>query len=263
MNHDQERRRTQHTTNHVLSIEHLSKAFEGNLIFNDVSFAIEEGELSSIIGPNGAGKTTLFNLITGYYLADEGQVLLRGKNIAGMQPHDIVRLGMARAFQRTNIFPRMTVMENVVTTVISRQKGNFNMVTPVSNLKAVHKRAYEILESVELAEMAHRQSGTLAHGNQKRLDIAIALALDPALLLLDEPTQGMSPDERWQTVDLVKQLWKNLNITMVFIEHDMDIVFGISQKVRVLCYKKLLAEGTPSEISANSQVIEAYLGEEV
>ncbi|MEW6347628.1 MAG: ABC transporter ATP-binding protein [Thermodesulfobacteriota bacterium] len=250
-------------TNHVLKIENLSKSFEGAQVFNDVSFAVEEGELSSIIGPNGAGKTTLFNLITGYYVPDQGQVILRGLNIAGMQPYDIVRLGMARAFQRTNIFPRMTVLENVVTTVISRQKGNLNMATPVRNLNQVHKRAYEILESVELTDMAHRQSGTLAHGNQKRLDIAVALALEPTLLLLDEPTQGMSPDERWQTVDLVKQLWETLKITMVFIEHDMDIVFGISQKVRVLCYKTLLAEGTPAEISANREVIEAYLGEEV
>lgn len=249
--------------NHVLRIEHLSKSFDGNQVFNDVNFAVEEGELSSIIGPNGAGKTTLFNLITGYHVPDSGRIMLRDRNVAGMQPHEIVRLGMARAFQRTNIFPRMTVLENVVATVITRQKMNLNMIADVRNLKSVHKRAYEILESVELADFAHRQSGTLAHGNQKRLDIAVALALDPALLLLDEPTQGMSPDERRQTVELVKQLWQDLKITMVFIEHDMDIVFGISQKVRVLCYKTLLAEGTPAEISANRQVIEAYLGEEV
>lgn len=250
-------------TNHVLRIEHLSKGFEGNQVFDDVSFAIVEGELSSIIGPNGAGKTTLFNLITGYHVPDQGKVFLRDLNIVGMQPYDIVRLGMARAFQRTNIFPRMTVLENVVAPVISRKRGSLNMVNPVTSLKAERGRAFEILESVELADMANRQSGTLAHGNQKRLDIAVALALDPTLLLLDEPTQGMSPEERWKIVDLVKRLWQELKITMVFIEHDMDIVFGISQKVRVLCYKTLLAEGTPAEISANREVIEAYLGEEV
>lgn len=248
---------------YALRIEHLSKSFEGSQVFNDVSFAIEEGELSSIIGPNGAGKTTLFNLITGYHVPNQGKILFRGQNIAGQQPYDIVRLGMARAFQRTNIFPRMTVLENVVISVISRNRGNLDMVKPVDDLKEARSRAFEILESVELADMAHRQSGILAHGNQKRLDIAVALALEPTLLLLDEPTQGMSPDERWQTVNLVKQLWEHLKITMVFIEHDMDIVFGISQKVRVLCYKTLLAEGTPAEISSNRQVIEAYLGEEV
>jgi branched-chain amino acid transport system ATP-binding protein len=247
----------------ILKIENLSKSFEGAQVFNEVSFAIEEGELSSIIGPNGAGKTTLFNLITGYYVPDSGRVLFKGINVAGMQPYDIVRLGMARAFQRTNIFPRMSVLENVVTSVITRRGGNLNMFTPVSKLKSVYDRAYEILDSVGLTAMAHQQSGILAHGNQKRLDIAVALALEPTLLLLDEPTAGMSPEERWHTVDLVKRLWENLKITMLFIEHDMDIVFGISQRVRVLCYKTLLAEGTPREISANQHVIEAYLGEEV
>jgi branched-chain amino acid transport system ATP-binding protein len=247
----------------ILRIEHLSKSFEGNQVFKDVNFAIPEGELSSIIGPNGAGKTTLFNLITGYHVPDQGRILFKGEDIAGREPFDVVRLGIARAFQRTNIFPRMTVLENVVTTLITRDRGNLNLIRPYTKLRSVHTRAYQLLESVGLVEMAQRQSGTLAHGNQKRLDIAVALALDPTLLLLDEPTAGMSPEERWHTVDLVKQLWESLKITMLFIEHDMDIVFGISQKVRVLCYKTILAEGTPAEISSNHQVIEAYLGEEV
>ncbi|MCA1959877.1 MAG: ABC transporter ATP-binding protein [Desulfomonile sp.] len=247
----------------ILRIENLSKSFEGTQVFNNISFVIEKGELSSIIGPNGAGKTTLFNLITGYHIPDQGRVIFKGQDIAGIQPHRIVRLGIARAFQRTNIFPKMTVLENVVAAVISRQRRNLNLVSPFRNNKAAEERAYEILENVELADMAHRQSGILAHGNQKRLDIAVALALDPELLLLDEPTAGMSPEERKHTVQLVKRLWETLHITMVFIEHDMDIVFGISQKVRVLCYRTILAEGTPAEISANEQVIEAYLGEEV
>jgi branched-chain amino acid transport system ATP-binding protein len=180
-----------------------------------------------------------------------------------MQPFDIVRLGIARAFQITNIFPKLSVLENVVATVITHQKGNLNFVTPTTKLKSVYDRANQILEDVGLADRAHRQSGTLAHGNQKILDIAVALAMEPKLLLLDEPTAGMSPEERWQTVELIQKLWKQLNITMVFIEHDMDIVFGISQKVRVLCYGTMLAEGTPEQISKNEKVIEAYLGEEV
>jgi branched-chain amino acid transport system ATP-binding protein len=247
----------------VLRIENLSKSFEGNQVFNDISFAVPKGELSAIIGPNGAGKTTLFNLITGHLIPDKGRVIFKEKDISGMQPFDIVRLGMARAFQITNIFPRMSVLENVVTTIITKDNGNLNMITAVSKLKAVHERAYQVLENVGLEDLAHRQSGTLAHGNQKRLDMAVALALEPELLLLDEPMAGMSPEERWQMVDLVKRLWERLKITMVFIEHDMDMVFGISQRVRVLCYKTLLAEGTPQEISSNPQVIEAYLGEEV
>jgi len=250
-------------TDYILRIENLSKSFEGNQIFNDVNFAVSRGELSAIIGPNGAGKTTLFNLITGYHIPDTGRVIFKEKEVSGMEPFDIVRLGMARAFQITNIFPRMTVLENLITTIITKNNSNLNMVTAVSKLKDVRERAYQVLESVGLVDLANRQSGTLAHGNQKRLDIAVALALEPELLLLDEPMAGMSPEERWQTVELVKQLWERLKITMVFIEHDMDMVFGVSQKVRVLCYKTLLAEGTPQEISSNPQVIEAYLGEEV
>jgi branched-chain amino acid transport system ATP-binding protein len=250
-------------TEPILRIENLSKSFEGTQVFNNISFHVEERELSAIIGPNGAGKTTLFNLMTGYHIPNTGRILFKNKNIVGMHPFEIVRLGIARAFQRTNIFPRMSVLENVVTSVVSRKKGNFSMVTPSRNLKDVHERSYELLESVRLSDMAHQQSGTLAHGNQKRLDIAVALALEPELLLLDEPTAGMSPEERWQTVELVQHLWESLDVTMLFIEHDMDIVFGISKKVRVLCYRTILAEGTPEEISANHQVIEAYLGEEV
>lgn len=247
----------------ILRIENLYKSFNGHSVISDVSFSVLEGELSSIIGPNGAGKTTLFNLITGYHLPDKGRILFEGKNLVGMQPFHIVRRGIGRAFQITNIFPKLSVLENIVATVITHQRGNLNIVTPTRKLKAVYERAYEVLESVGLAEMAYQQSGTLAHGNQKRLDIAVALALEPKLLLLDEPTAGMSPEERWQTVELVQELWERMRITMVFIEHDMDIVFGISQKIRVLCYGDLLAEGNPEEISANVQVIEAYLGEEI
>lgn len=247
----------------ILKIESLTKSFNGNTVICDVSFSIPQGELSSIIGPNGAGKTTLFNLITGYLIPNRGGIVFQGKEISGMQPFNIVRLGIARAFQITNIFPRLSALENVVATIITHQKGNLNIVKPIRKLKAVYEKAYEVLENVGLHEMADKQSGTLAHGNQKRLDIAVALALEPKLLLLDEPTAGMSPEERWQTVELIQKLWKQLNITMVFIEHDMDIVFSISQKVRVLCYGSMLADGSPEEISKNEQVIEAYLGEEV
>jgi branched-chain amino acid transport system ATP-binding protein len=247
----------------ILKIDNLTKSFNGHTVISDISLSIEQGELSAIIGPNGAGKTTFFNLITGYHLANSGQIYFEGKSIGGMQPFDIVRLGISRAFQITNIFPKLSVLENIVATVITHRKANLNLVTPIVKLQSVYDRAYQILEDVGLADRAHRQSGTLAHGNQKILDIAVALAMEPKLLLLDEPTAGMSPEERWQTVELIQKLWQQLNITMVFIEHDMDIVFGISQKVRVLCYGTMLAEGTPGEISSNDKVIEAYLGEEV
>jgi branched-chain amino acid transport system ATP-binding protein len=247
----------------ILQVKDLSKAFNGNMVIHKVHFSITERELSAIIGPNGAGKTTLFNLITGYHLPDRGKILFRGKEIVGMQPYDIVRLGIARAFQRTNIFPRLTVLDNIVSTIITSQRRNLDFFRPVSGRRGVHEKALEILESVGLADLAHQQSGMLAHGNQKRLDIAVALALEPKLLLLDEPTAGMSPEERWRIVKLIQRLWDQLKITMVFIEHDMDIVFGISQKIRVLCYGSLIAEGSPEEISKNERVIEAYLGEEI
>ena len=247
----------------ILRIEDLGKSFDGNTIMNHINFFLPQGELSAIIGPNGAGKTTLFNLITGYHLPDSGRILFEGRNIAGKHPYEIVRLGIGRAFQRTNIFPRLSVLENMVATVISFKKGSLNMVAPVSKLKKVEARALEILSDMGLADIADRQSGTLPHGDQKRLDIAMAIALEPKLLLLDEPTAGISPEERWRTIDLVHDLWERLKITMLFIEHDMDIVFKISQKIRVLCYGSLLAEGTPEEISRNEKVIEAYLGEEV
>ncbi len=250
-------------TDNILEIKNLFKSFDGNTVISNINLSVLDGELSSIIGPNGAGKTTLFNLITGYHLADSGGIYFQGRDITGMQPYAIVRQGIGRSFQITNIFPKLSVLENIVATIITHRRKNLNIITPTSKLKVVHEKAYEMLERVGMVDMAHLQCGTLAHGNQKRLDIAVALALQPKLLLLDEPTAGMSPEERWQTVELIQSLWKQLGITMLFIEHDMDIVFGISQKVTVLGYGVMLAAGTPEEISRNEKVIEAYLGEEV
>ncbi|MEW6261990.1 MAG: ABC transporter ATP-binding protein [Thermodesulfobacteriota bacterium] len=247
----------------ILKVENLFKSFNGNAVLNGVNFTVAEGELSSIIGPNGAGKTTLFNLITGLHMPDQGRIYFQDRNIAGRQPYDVVRLGIAKAFQITSIFPRLSVLDNLMATLVAHHQRNLNLITPVAGLKDLRGRAFEILESVGLADQAQQQSGILAHGNQKRLDMALALALEPTLLLLDEPTAGMSPEERRETVKLVQKLWEQLKITMLFIEHDMDIVFGISQKVRVLCYGILIAEGPPAEISRNEKVIEVYLGEEI
>jgi len=245
----------------ILEVDNLYKSFARCAVLNGVSFQIPEGEISSVIGPNGAGKTTLFNVITGLHAPSKGSISFNGRNIAGLKPWQIVPLGIAKAFQITSIFPRLTVWENILGAVITHRRKNQDMITPLSKLPSIHERAEELLDSVGLTDYTDTLSGTLAHGNQKRLDIALALALSPKLLLLDEPTAGMSPEERAEVVTLIKNLWEQLDITMLFIEHDMDIVFGISQTVRVLCYGVVIAEGTPDEISRNTEVIKVYLGE--
>jgi branched-chain amino acid transport system ATP-binding protein len=247
----------------ILQTENLKKAFGGLQAVNRVNLTIAKGELSSIIGPNGAGKTTLFNLITGYLPADSGKIIFKGENIFGLPHYKIVRKGIGRSFQKTTIFPSLTLFENVRAAILSHKKKNFKFFTDSNSLEDVNEATFQILESLNLPDKAHLTSSTLAHGDQKLLDIGIALALEPDLLLLDEPTSGMSPEERWNTVAMIQKLWKTRNMTVVFIEHDMDMVFSISQQIRVLHYGEIIAEGQPEEISHNRAVIEAYLGEEM
>jgi branched-chain amino acid transport system ATP-binding protein len=247
----------------VLEIKGLNKAFGGLQAINDIDMAIEEGELSAIIGPNGAGKTTLFNLITGHLPADSGKIFYKGKDILGLRHYQIVRMGIGRAFQRTNIFPNLSVFKNVQVALISYQRKNFKFLKSAIEFQDLNEATYGILGGVNLTDKANIPSSTLAHGDQKLLDIAVALALEPDLLLLDEPTSGMSSEERRNTVEMIRTLWEKRDITLVFIEHDMDVVFSISQKIRVLHHGELIAEGIPEAISKNELVIEAYLGEEV
>lgn len=247
----------------VLVLDKLNKAFGGLRVTNEVSFTVMPGDIAAIIGPNGAGKTTLFNQITGHLIPDSGRVLFLGQDVTGMPPQAIVARGMGRAFQVTSIFPEETVLENVRISCLARRNEARRPFRNVSLFKEATDQAYEILQSIGLEQQAQRPAYELAHGDQKLLDIGIALGLEPTLLLLDEPTSGMSPEERQLTRDLIVRLWKEFNLTMVFIEHDMDTVFGIAQIVRVLHLGQLLAEGTPDEIRNNPEVITAYLGEEV
>lgn len=244
----------------LLEVRGLNKNFSGLQAIRELSFIVEEGELSSIIGPNGAGKTTLFNLIVGRYRPDSGEVIFRGKQIQRWPVQRVANLGIVRAFQRCNIFPELTAFENVRVAVVSRQRKSFSFFRNVAGMVEVNDQVFNILEMIGLEGKAEHIGGTLAHGDQKLLDIGIALALESKLLLLDEPMAGMSPEERRKMVQLIHKLWDDLKITLVFIEHDMDMVFSISQKIRVLSYGLLLAEGTPEEISNDPQVIEAYLG---
>ena len=227
---------------------------------NDVSFEIVEGELSSIIGPNGAGKTTLFNLLTGHLRPEIGGIFFKEKEITGLSPHEICRKGIGRSFQRTNIFPRLTVFDNVQVAVMSWQRKSGNIFLRAQ--KMLREETDQVLESVGLEDKKDMTAGLLAHGDQRRLEIGIALGSFPELLLLDEPTAGMSPEESDRTVDLIQRLAREKGLTLLFIEHDMNVVFRISEKIRVMHMGEIIAEGTPEEVRANEQVQRIYLAED-
>jgi branched-chain amino acid transport system ATP-binding protein len=247
----------------ILAVEGVEKAFGGLTVTDRVSFSVLPGELSAIIGPNGAGKTTLFNLLTGHLQPDSGSIKFEGKETVGLRTQDIVSLGIGRAFQITSIFQEETVLDNIRVARLSKLQQTRNYLRPLREHRRATTRAHEILESLGLQLFADRYAYELSHGDQKLLDIGIALALEPKLLLLDEPTSGMSPEERVLTRELIKDLWEKFDLSLIFIEHDMDMVFGIAQKVRVLQQGALLVEGTPEEIRNNPEVIKAYLGEEL
>lgn len=248
---------------HVLLLDGVAKSFGGLQVTSDVSFGIKQGEISAIIGPNGAGKTTLFNQITGYLKPDVGRIVFEGEEITRLGIEQIVARGIGRAFQINSIFAEETVLDNIRIACLSHMNETRRFMKPVYRFKEATEKAYGILESLRLSHYANRIAFELAHGDQKLLDIGMALGLEPKLLLLDEPTSGMSPDERQLTRDLIKKLWKEFDLTMMFIEHDMDTVFGIAQIVRVLQQGRLLAEGTPDEIRNNPEVVSAYLGEDL
>ena len=243
----------------MLKVERLCKSFGGLAAIHDVSLHFQPGSLSAVIGPNGAGKTTFFNLISGALRPDSGSILLDGEDIAGVSRSGIVRRGIGRAFQVASIFPSLTVEEALLGALHAHREQSAVVRTrfPVPGTQA---RALEAMDMLGLAAKARTLSCNLSHGDQKLLDIALALVLQPRVLLLDEPTAGMGPEERWQMIDKVYRLWEREKMTLIFIEHDMDIVFKIAQSIRVLCYGAVLAEGTPGDIRANPAVIEAYLG---
>lgn len=244
----------------MFRVEHMTKSFGGLLAVADVSFELKKGELSSIIGPNGAGKTTLFNLMTGHIKPDRGQITFEDKDITGLPPYTICRRGIGRSFQRTNIFPRLSAFDNVQVALLSWQRKSRNIFIKSENL--LRKEADEILDSIGLGDKKDITAGLLAHGDQRRLEIGITLGTHPRLILLDEPTAGMSPEESNRTVELVHRLVRERDLTLLFIEHDMNVVFGISEKVRVMQMGGIMAEGTPEEIRANDEVQRIYLAEE-
>jgi branched-chain amino acid transport system ATP-binding protein len=243
----------------VLEVHDLRKAFDGFLAVAGVSLAVERGQIAAIIGPNGAGKTTVFNLITGHLRADTGAVRLRGREITGLPPHDICRLGIGRSFQRTNIFPRLTVFQNVQAAFLCHRGRGRDLWTPVEGLYRAETEA--LLASVGLLDKAGEVSGFLSHGAQKQLELAIALASEPALLLLDEPTAGMSAAETRETIQLIDRVTRERRLTLLFTEHDMEVVFSIAQKITVLHQGRVIAEGTPAAVQGDPEVRRVYLGD--
>lgn len=244
----------------ILKVERLKKAFGGLLATNNVSYEMQPGELSAIIGPNGAGKSTFFNLLTGYHQADSGRVLFQGKNITNWPPHRIARLGIARAFQVSNIYLALTTYENVRQAILAQQKKTLNFFTPAHRL--AKSETAKLLEVAGLSRHAHMIAGNLSQGDKKRLELAIALGSKPELLFLDEPTAGMSREETHETMSLVKRLNHEMRLTILFTEHDMSVVFGYARRLTVLHQGSIIAEGSPEEVRSNETAQKIYLGED-
>jgi branched-chain amino acid transport system ATP-binding protein len=243
----------------VLEVQGLSKSFSGFRAVSDVDLAVETGQIAAVIGPNGAGKSTLFNLITGHLRPDSGSVRLDRRDITGAPPHRICRMGIGRSFQRTNIFTKLTVFENLQAAFLVHHGRGRDF---WSRARALYRDETErLLVSIGLIEQSDTIAGTLSYGNQKQLELGLALASDPALLLLDEPTAGMSATETHDTIRLIERIAGERSLTLLFTEHDMDVVFQIAQRITVLHQGRVIADGAPQEVRADPEVRRVYLGE--
>ena len=242
----------------VLAIDHLRCAFGSLVVTDDVSLVIARGERHVVIGPNGAGKTSLINQIGGQLRPDGGRIVLKGQDITALAPHRISRLGVARTFQRNNLFHNLSAIENLRLALVVKFGQPLDFVRPALGDDALLERARRLMRTVHLDDDGARIARSLSYGEQRQLEIGIALAGEPELLLLDEPTSGMSPAETTRMIELIAALPRTLSILM--IEHDMDVVFSVADRITVLYYGKILATGTPAEIQANARVREVYLG---
>jgi branched-chain amino acid transport system ATP-binding protein len=243
-----------------LEVHSVTKKFGNLTAVSDVSMRVESGELRAIIGPNGAGKTTFFNLITGFFPPTSGDIVMDGQNISRVPAATRVKMGMGRTFQITEIFPELTVRENTRIAVETGLGFSLRAWLNAADKKRVADASEEVMTMANLTSKADRLVGELSHGDQRSAEIAMALALKPSLLLLDEPTAGMGDEETYQVTGLVRRLHRDSKYTIVLIEHDMRVVFHLADRISVLAEGKLLAEGTPAEISANEHVQNAYLG---
>ena len=245
----------------VLELKALRKSFGETQIIRGVDLTVKRGQRHALIGPNGAGKSTLFNLISGHYTPTSGDILLNGASIAGFAPHLINRRGLSRSFQITNVFPRMSVAENLRISIMGRHGHRLTLFRPIAGLGAVNDEVAEYLEKLRLTRRRDNLAGDLAYSEQRILEMGMALATDPAVLILDEPTAGMSRDETTYIVDLIRRVTEGR--TLLVVEHDMSVVFTLCDQVSVLVYGEIIASGDPAAVRADRKVQEAYLGEEV
>ena len=245
----------------ILEVHNLYKSFGGVEAVKDVSFELEKGQLLALIGPNGAGKSTCFNLINGQLRPDHGRIIIMDQEINGRKPRDVWKLGVGRTFQITSTFASMTVLENIQMALLSYHGRTNSLLRKVSQLYV--DESIELLERVGIAEQADRTCGVLAYGDLKRVELAVALANKPRLLLMDEPTAGMGPAQRKTLMELTRHIVRTRNIGVLFTEHDMDVVFNHADRIIVLSRGELVAEGTPAEVQKNAKVKEIYLGTEI
>jgi branched-chain amino acid transport system ATP-binding protein len=242
----------------MLRVENLHKSFEDFKAVDGANLHVGPGDLVAVIGPNGAGKTTLFNLITGHLKPNQGRILFKNQDITRLAAHEICRRGIARSFQIANIFPRLSVFRNVQVSVLSQKKLSRTLFRPAQSL--VVEETHRILDSVGLSDKKLDVAGSLSHGDKRILEIAIALGNEPELLILDEPTAGMSPDETASTMALVNRLAREQGLTILFCEHDMEVVFNVATSIMVMQHGHTIIQGMPEEVRQNATVQEAYLG---
>jgi len=245
----------------VLSIKNVDKTFGGLHALGDINLDIEEGKTHAIIGPNGAGKSTLLNCCIGRLIPDNGTVEFEGRNMIGMQPHEINHAGMVRVFQTPEIFPDLSVLQNVMIPALAKRDGTFkfNAFGGLAAERAIEADAVHILEDMGLGEHIYKHAGSMSRGDKRRLELAMGLVQHPRLLLLDEPTAGMARHDTNRTIDLLKRI-KERGMTKIIIEHDMHVVFSLADRISVLAQGRIIASGTPDEIRGNPKVQEAYLG---
>ncbi|MDI6754608.1 MAG: ABC transporter ATP-binding protein [Thermodesulfobacteriota bacterium] len=242
----------------ILETKGLYHDFSKLQVLFDVNLQVKEGERHAVIGPNGAGKTTLFNVITGTYHPSRGQVFFKGKEVTGARPHEMTRLGMGRSFQITSTFGRLTAFQNIRLAILSKKGIRFQFFRKVDSMQAITEETDQVLKRINLDRERNIPASMLSYGKHRALEISLALATDPDLVMLDEPTAGMSKDETHYAVQLIRRLTEGK--TLVIIEHDMDVVFSLADRITVLHYGQILATGSPFEIRENQAVKDAYLG---